>query len=94
MSKDYSERLNIPYESCHAVILELQLNALEKLKQRGRFKESGIATVKIKMLCEGQSPKIITKELSLTSLTGDFKNSIAKDIQVPIERFVTHSFIP
>lgn len=83
--------MNIPYESCHSAVVELQINALEKLKQRDRFKESGIATVKIKLLCEGQSPKIITKELPLTSLTSDFKNSIVQDIQVPTERFVIHS---
>lgn len=88
LSVDYSQVLNLPYQYCNAAISELQTNALEKLKQRDRFKESGLATVKIKVLKESQSCRLLTKEIPLSSSTAEFKNIIAVDIDTPPERFV------
>lgn len=85
---EYSQTLNLPYNYCNAALSELQTNALEKLKQRDRFKESGLATIKVKVLKESQSCRLLTKEVSLSSSTADLKNLIASDIDTSPERFV------
>ncbi|KAJ8952040.1 hypothetical protein NQ318_010950, partial [Aromia moschata] len=66
LSEEYSESLKIPYEFCNMIILELQANSLENLKQKNRYQESGFATIKIKVLLPNTSPQIITKELLMT----------------------------
>lgn len=78
--------MNIPFESCFTAISELQTNALEKLKQRDRFKESGLATFKIKIINQKTTPKIITKEVKLSAFGNDLKEIIAGTINVPIDR--------
>lgn len=85
---EYSQVLNLPYQYCNAALSELQTNALEKLKQRDHFKESGLATLKVKVLKESQSCRLLTKEVSLSSSTTELKSLIALDIDTPPEKCV------
>ncbi|KAJ8984421.1 hypothetical protein NQ317_012484 [Molorchus minor] len=80
LSQDYSSFLNIPYEFCHEIILELQANSLENLKQKNRFQVSGLATVKIKILLPNSPPQIVTKELLLSITASDLKAIIHKEL--------------
>lgn len=89
---DYSQMLNLPYQYCNAALSELQTNALEKIKQRDRFKESGLATVKVKVLKESQSCRLLTKEVSLSSSTTELKNQIALDIDTSPEKYLYVSY--
>ncbi|KAF2899522.1 hypothetical protein ILUMI_06657 [Ignelater luminosus] len=86
LAEDYSIALNLPCDSCYAAISELQTHALEKLKQRDRFKESGIATLKIKILNQNASPKLISKEILLSSLGSDLKNIVSEHVEVPLDK--------
>lgn len=91
--------MNLPFDSCYAAISELQTSALEKLKQRDRYKESGLATFKIKVLNVNKSPKIFTQECLLSTFGSDFKSIIACILEIQAERFyykdlnVSQSFI-
>lgn len=64
---------------------ELLTNAVEKLKQRDRFKESGYATVKVKILNDGV-PKLITKEILLSMTGDDFRALIAEESSLQMHR--------
>lgn len=87
LSVDYSDRLEITVEECYAALSELQRNALEKLKQREHFKESGLATIKLKVL-NGLNSKLLTKEVSLGLPASRLKETIAKDVHISIEKLV------
>lgn len=76
----------MPYDSCYSAIAELQSNALEKLKQRDRFRDSGVATVKVKVL-QGGSSKVVTKEVALTSNGADFKDVLMKELSASVDRY-------
>lgn len=87
LSQVYSERLHLSTLECYAALSELQRNALEKLKQREHFKESGEATIKLKLL-NGINSRVLTKEVPLSLPVRDFKQLISKDANVSIERLI------
>lgn len=41
MAARISQRVNIPYDYCLSAVNELQANAIEKLKSRDTFKDTG-----------------------------------------------------
>lgn len=84
--------MKISEEECYAALSELQGNALEKLKQREHFKESGLATVKLKLL-NGVNSKLLTKEVSLISPARNLKEIVAKENNISIERLVSCVFL-
>lgn len=79
--------MKIPLDLCLETLIDLQRNALENLKQKNRFQESGLATIKIKILLPNNSPKIITKELLLSMQTSDLKNIINQEVNFCAERY-------
>lgn len=87
LSQEYSGRLKIPLEECYAALSELQGNALEKLRQREHFKESGVAAVKVKLLNRANS-QLLTKEISLASPALRLKEIIARDVNISKEKLV------
>lgn len=86
LSKTVSEALNISQATCLEIVKELQTNSVENLKQKTRFEESGLATLKIKVVNQGKAPKILTKEVMLTLRGSDLKDVICQDISVPSEK--------
>lgn len=85
MSENYSEGLAIPFEICLETLKELQANSLENLQQRNRYKESGLATIKIKVLHLSNHPMNLVKELCLSLKTIDLKNVIMDELQLSSE---------
>lgn len=88
MAAAYSASLKLEYELCYSTLLKLQSNALEKLNQINRFKQNGLATVKIKILQQTVNTKIITKEVSLAALGADLKTLVHDEANIPFERLV------
>lgn len=86
MAKNYSESLSIPYEICHTVVIDLQKNALEKLKERDLFKETGIATLKIRISHESSGVKVLKIEQRLSSFGVDLKNEVTLRTDIPSNR--------
>lgn len=86
LCKTVSEALNISQATCLEIIKELQTNSVENLKQKTRFEESGLATLKIKVVNQGKAPKILTKEVMLTLRGSDLKDIICQDISVTPEK--------
>ncbi|GJQ65640.1 hypothetical protein Trydic_g7730 [Trypoxylus dichotomus] len=91
----YSTSLNLCYELCYSTLETLQSNALEKLSQIKRFKENGLATVKIKILQQNTNSKVVTKEVSLNMLGCDLKALVCEEINISTERvkLITSGFI-
>lgn len=88
MAEDYGRSLDLEVESCFVALSNLQRNALEKLQQRDHFNESGLATIKIKVLNQRSVPQLLTKELTLASLGSDLKEMVSKDIEMPEHKYV------
>ncbi|XP_028146544.1 NEDD8 ultimate buster 1 [Diabrotica virgifera virgifera] len=85
LSEDFSKHLNIPCDICQEIIKDLQDNALENLKQKNHYKESGLATVKIKILHKNSPPRLIQKELLLSMMTNELKDLVRNEISVSSE---------
>lgn len=79
LAEDFSNSLNISIDVCFETLIELQTNSLEKLKQNSLYQESGVATLKIKVLQAAEGPKVLTKEVDLSLNTNDLRNIIIKD---------------
>ncbi|KAH1021119.1 hypothetical protein HUJ04_010676 [Dendroctonus ponderosae] len=86
LSVEVSKKYEFPFEQCLQIINELQMNALENLKHNTRFQESGVATLKIKVVDHGKPPIMIVKEVMLDCTGSDLKENICQDIFVTIEQ--------
>jgi hypothetical protein len=82
LAQDYSKDVNASVDNCYDALLELQQNSLENLKQNSHYKESGVATLKIKILHPSSPPRILTKELLLSLRGNDIKELISKEITI------------
>lgn len=85
---EYSKSLNLPFDACLAAVRDLQSCALENLKQRDRFKASGLATLKIKVLNASNPPKLLTQECLLSIYGADFKSSLGSALNTPADRYI------
>ncbi|XP_060530872.1 NEDD8 ultimate buster 1-like [Cylas formicarius] len=85
LAEQFGSVLEIPFETCLQIIQELQINSLENLKHINRFHESGLATLKIKVLRLG-TPLMLTIELMLTSRVLELKERISQHVSTPSER--------
>lgn len=45
----YSKELSLSEEVCSSILEELRLHALQKLSERKKFQDSGLATLKVKI---------------------------------------------
>ncbi|KAF5282197.1 hypothetical protein FQR65_LT02894 [Abscondita terminalis] len=86
LAQNYSDILELPYESCYAAICELQTFALDKLKQRDLYRASGIATLRVKLLNHNGVPSLITYETSLKQSGDDLKKGVLEQANVQQER--------
>lgn len=93
LAEDYSVSLKLEHKLCYDTLQKLLHNALEKLTQINRFKESGLATIKIKVLQQNINTKLITKEVSLNILGSDLKAIVYEEIRVPLERLVVQAYM-
>ncbi|EFA02056.1 NEDD8 ultimate buster 1 [Tribolium castaneum] len=82
LAQNYSQDINASVDNCYEALLELQKNSLENLKQNNHYKESGEATLKIKILHPNSPPRMLTKELLLSLRGSDVKEIIAKEINM------------
>lgn len=87
MAIEYGTSLGIPTDTCYTALTDLQTCALENLKQKNRYKESGIASIKVKVLNLSSPPRMLTQECLLSALGMDLKNNLAGNLNVPLERF-------
>lgn len=93
LSDSYSEHLEIPVEICLETLKELQESSLENLQQRNKFKESGLATLKIKLLHLSNPPRNLVKELCLSMRTIDLKNALLEELQISSDGYVITNLI-
>lgn len=85
LSQQYSENLAIPFEICLEILQELQASSLENLQQRNKFKESGLATIRIHLLHLNNPPRNVSKELCLSMNTIDLKNVLLEELHLSSE---------
>lgn len=77
----------MPVELCTETILELQRNSLENLKQKNQYQESGLATLKIKVLLQGAPPKILTKQIKLSLNASEMRTIIITEMNISSDRY-------
>ncbi|CAH1964750.1 unnamed protein product [Acanthoscelides obtectus] len=65
---------------------ELQSHALDNLKHKRHYEESGLATLRIKILHQNSPPRIISKEIRLSATASDLKNALRQDINTSVDR--------
>ncbi|CAG9859185.1 unnamed protein product [Phyllotreta striolata] len=82
LSEDYRKILNIPPNLCEEIIIELQLNSLENLKQKNLFQDKGVATIKIKVLHSNSPPGVFSKKLLLSSKASELKDIITIEVNI------------
>ncbi|XP_076088637.1 NEDD8 ultimate buster 1-like [Mytilus galloprovincialis] len=83
----FSKDLKLPEDEITEIFESLRVHAIQKLQERNKFQESGLATIKVKI--SGQKSKEETKhsltsvEISLDSKGQDFRKMISDRIGIP-----------
>lgn len=84
--RNYSSSLGIAADSCLAALLELQQHALERLRERDHFRETGLATIKVRVPDKNPSRRIISVETKLTATVQEMQQAVASQIGVECDR--------
>lgn len=56
--------------------------------QRNRYQNSGLATLKIKVVDKGKAPKLLIKEVMLSCRGNDLKEFICQDMCIDLDKYV------
>lgn len=88
LMKNYSISLGIPAASCLAVLRELQQHALIRVRERDHFKETGLATIRVRVPDENHSRRIISLETKLCATVQEVQQAVASQIGVEFDRYL------
>jgi len=86
--RNYSSSLGIAADSCLATLLELQQHALERLRERDHFRETGLATIKVRVPDKNPSRRIISVETKLSATVQEVQQAVASQIGVECDRYL------
>lgn len=86
LTKSYSSSLRIDPDSCIAALRELQEHALDRLRERDHFRETGLASLKVRVPDENGSRRIISLQIKLTATVEEFQQNLADQIGIEQER--------
>ncbi|PNF44037.1 hypothetical protein B7P43_G16238, partial [Cryptotermes secundus] len=84
--KNYSSSLGISADSCLASLLELQRHALDRLRERDRFRETGLATIRVRVTDKNHSRRIISLETKLSATVQEVQEEVASQVGVGFDR--------
>lgn len=87
LASKYLSEFSLPPEICLKHLQQLQLTALENLRERDRYRTTGQASLKIRISSEGGGGQTFTITIELSRKGLDLKNEISKEIVIPVERF-------
>ncbi|KAJ2941103.1 hypothetical protein O0L34_g10337 [Tuta absoluta] len=86
LAKKYSSALAINYEPVLNALHELQIHSLERNKANNEFKETGLATFRIKANAPGKKPCVIKVQKKLDALAKELAAEVAKELEVAEDR--------
>jgi hypothetical protein len=86
--RNYSSSLGIAADSCLVALLELQQHALERLREREHFRETGLATIKFRVPDKSLSRRIISVETVLSATVQEVQQAVASQIGVECDRYL------
>lgn len=78
--------LSIPDTLVLAVLHELQLHSIDRSKANSEFKETGLATFRIKATVPGEKPKVLNLKNTLEAVGSDLITSVANELSVNASR--------
>lgn len=85
--KNYSSSLGISADSCLAALLELQQHALDRLRERDHFRETGLATIRVRVTDKNHSRRIISLETKLSATVQEVQQAVASQVGVDFDRY-------
>ena len=85
--KNYSSSLGISADSCLASLLELQQHALDRLRERDHFRETGLATIRVRVTDKNHSRRIISLETKLSATVQEVQQAVASQVGVDFDRY-------
>ncbi|KAJ4443419.1 hypothetical protein ANN_05087 [Periplaneta americana] len=86
LTKEYSSSLGIAEDSCLAALKELQQHSLDRLRERDRFRETGLATIKVRVPDENGGRRIISVETKLSANVQEVQQTVASQVGVEFDR--------
>lgn len=89
LTEKYSSLLNIDRASCGVALRELKDHALMRLKEREMFRQTGLATVKVRV--SGSIPRLLTIQVLLNETVSQLTDKVAEKLEIAKNRLVLPS---
>ncbi|KDR09755.1 NEDD8 ultimate buster 1 [Zootermopsis nevadensis] len=86
LMKNYCSSLGIAADCCLAVLRELQQHSLDRLHERDYFKETGLATIRIRVPDKSHNRRIISLKTKLSAMVQEVQQTVASQIGVEFDR--------
>lgn len=88
MTESYAEQLQLDLTTVKNALTCLQTNALDKLKAQSKFKNTGVATLKVRIpqneKCNAHTANM---EISLNALGQELREAVASKLEVDPTRY-------
>lgn len=82
LSEKYASQLLTKADLVLEALKELQMHSLERSKANEEFKESGVATLRVRATIPGEKPKMVNVQMALNSPGKEIISNIALEIGV------------
>lgn len=86
LSKKFATELSLPDKDVLSALHELQLHSIERSKANSEFKETGLATLRVKATVPGEKPQVLKIQQTLESVGKGLIESVAKALDVSESR--------
>jgi hypothetical protein len=70
-----------------AALLELQQHALDRLRERDHFRETGLATIRVRVPDKNHSRRVISLETKLSATVLEVQQAVASQVGVDFDRY-------
>lgn len=84
LTEKYSSLLNIERATCGVALRELKDHALMRLKEREVFKQTGLATIKVRV--SSSVPRVLTIQMLLDETVSQLTDKIAEKLEIAKNR--------
>ncbi|XP_063537785.1 NEDD8 ultimate buster 1-like [Cydia strobilella] len=86
LSKKFATELSLPDNDVLSALHELQLHSIDRSKANSEFKETGLATLRVKATVPGDKPQVLKIQQTLESVGKGLIESVAKELNVSESR--------
>ncbi|KAG6448502.1 hypothetical protein O3G_MSEX005528 [Manduca sexta] len=86
LARKFATELNMDSDSVLQALRELQLHSMERVRANEEYKETGLATFRVKAMLQGQKPMQMNIQKKLIAMATELISAVAVNVNIPDNR--------